>query len=262
MKPPVGKPDAKGLGIAESIEPQESGGRARESDFLAQTAGAVDEAYRARIDNLTQRLMRMFKSHTLPAALESPGQRMSSRHLARGEFRWVHKRVFGGKGKRQYTVVYDCSGSMRGHPDREGKLLVLALNNLAKRGFLEGNLILSGYVRDGRPGWLSFKFPVKEEIILSIVTNHMSEGLQTALADNIKDLKGKDDVFVMTDAHITDAPINRDFFAKHRVWPVGLYVGPESNAKNMQKHFPQNIIRSNIEDVVEAMLTRNKRTAG
>lgn len=258
--PPKGA-GAKSQGIPESIEPQESGGRAKTGHFLATNPGKLDAVYAARVDNLTTMLMRMFKTHTLPAATESPGKRMSGRHLARGEIMYVHKKVFGGKGKRKYSIVYDCSGSMSGRPDREGKLLLLALNNLAKRGYLQGHLVLSGWV-DGRPGWLSYPFPVAEEVILRINPSHSSEGLQASLADNLANIKGMDDVFVMTDACICDAPLNRDFFAKHRVWPVGLYVGDESAASQMEKHFPQNIIRDTIEQVVEAMLIRNRRTVG
>ncbi len=259
--PPPKGPGGKGQGIPDSIEPQASGGSATEGYFLANRAGEMDDVYRKRVDNLTGMLMRMFKAHTLPAATESPGQRMSSRHLAHNELRWVHKKVFGGKGKRKYSIVYDCSGSMSGRPDREGKLLLLALNNLAKRGFLEGALVLSGWVQ-GKPGWLSYQFPVKDEIILRINPSHSSEGLQAALMDNLKHIKGMDDVFVMTDACICDAPINRAQLAKNRVWPVGLYVGSEDAASEMERHFPQNIIRETIEQVVETMLTRNRRTVG
>jgi len=259
--PPPKGPGGKSQGIPESIEPQASGGRASERYFLSSTPGHVDAVYSKRVEHLTGMLMRMFKSHTLPAAVETPGQRMSGRHLARGELRWVQKRVFGGKGKRKYSIIYDCSGSMGGTPDREGKLLLLALNALARRGFLEGTLVLSGWVGSA-PGWLSYPFPVKDEVILRINPHHSSEGLQAALKDNLAHIKGMDDVFVMTDACICDEPIDRAFFASHRIWPVGLYVGSDEMASEMEKHFPQNIIRDTIEQVVEAMLTRNRRTVG
>lgn len=259
--PPKGKGQGA-KGILESISPSGKGGRARESDFLARVAGGIDAAYRKRVDVITAMLMRMFKVNNLPVYLESESRRMSSRHLARNEIRYVHKKTFGGKGKRKFTVFFDCSGSMgmdNGRPAREGKLLLLALNNLAKRGYLEGHLVLSGYV-GGVPSWLQYDFPVKDEIILSILTNHGAEGLQDSLEDNLQRIKGMDDVFVYTDAHITDTPLNRAFFAKHRVWPVGLYVGKEDAATEMERHFPQNIIRNTVEDLVETMLTRNRRT--
>lgn len=247
-----------GLGLPESITPVESGGAGRESSFLASTAGAMDDTYRARLADVTAKLMRLFKTHSLPAATEREGQRLSGRHLARGEMRWVHKMVFGGKGKRKYSLVFDCSGSMAGHPEREGKLLVLALNQLAKRGYVEGDLILSGYV-GGRPSWLRYSLPVADDIILRIRVNHGAEGLQAAIADNLTRIQGQDDVFVVTDANITDAPLNRAMFARRGVYPVGLYAGPEENTSEMEKHFPQNIIRDRIEEVVDAMLTRNSR---
>lgn len=250
-----------GAGIPDSVTPSASGGRATEHAFLAKDPGFVDESFRKRIDGVTTLLMRMFRTISLPVATEAPGRRMSSRHLARGEIRFLRKMVMGGKGKRRYSIVYDCSGSMSGTPDREGKVLLLALNNLARRGYLQGSLVLSGYV-NGQPGWLQYEFPVSEDIILRIAPTHSSEGLQSALADNLKHIKGMDDVFVYTDACITDEPLDRGYFAKHQIWPVGLYVGEESRAGEMDRHFPQNIVRDTIEQVVEAMLTRNRRTVG
>lgn len=261
--PPKGSGSAA-QGIPDSIAPQASGGRALERQFLAPVPGKLDDVFRKRVDHLTEMLMRMFKTHSLPAYTENESRRMSSRHLARGEIKYVHKKVFGGKGKRKYSIVFDCSGSMGmngGKPAREGKLLLLALNNLARRGYLEGHLILSGYP-GGAPGWLQYKFPVKDELVLRIATGHSSEGLQNSLEDNLKELKGMDDVFVYTDACITDTPLNRDKFARHGIYPVGLYVGDKDLATEMDRHFPQNIIRDTIEDVVETMLTRNRRTVG
>lgn len=259
-----GKQDSNkegGLGIPDSVIPTASGGRCTPAHFLAATPGQVDEAYRKKVDNVTDKLMRMFRQISLTVATETPGRRMSPRHLARNEIRYPQKKVMGGKGKRRYSIVYDCSGSMSGTPDREGKVLLLALNNLARRGYLQGSLVLSGYV-NGQPGWLQYEFPVAEDVILSITPSHGAEGLQDALKDNLKHIKGMDDVFVYTDASITDAPIRRDFFAGHRIWPVGLYVGDADRTGEMQRHFPQNIVRSCIEDLVEAMLLRNRRTVG
>lgn len=66
-------------------------------------------------------------------------------------------------------------------------------------------------------------------------------------------------VLVYTDACICDTPIDRNLFAKRRIYPVGLYVGDDENAREMDRHFPQSIIRESIESLVEVMLTRNKR---
>lgn len=261
MKGPPKSKAAGGQGIPESVKPTASGGRADESRFLTRYPGAIDKEYQARIDDLTEMLMRMFKTHNVTAYTEAEGRRISTRHMARGELRFMQKKVYGGKGKRKYSIVYDCSGSMSGRPDREGKLLLLALNNIAKKGYLEGHLVLSGWVGNV-PSWLQYQFPVKDELILRIDPDHGHEGLQTSLMDNLKHIKGMDDVFVYTDANITDAPLNRDSFARHGVWPVGLYVGSDHAAARMEEHFPQNIIKPTIEEIVEAMLLRNRRTVG
>lgn len=246
-------------GIPDSVTPDSNGGHGAPEHFLASNPGSIDAAFQKRVDGLVAKLMRMFKSHSLPLAMESPGHRLSSRHLARGEVRYVHKKVMGGKGKRRYTIVFDCSGSMQGHPAREGKLFLLALNEIARRGYLEGKLILTGLV-GSRPSWLTYSFPVKDELILSIRTDKGAEGIHHALEGNLADIKGMDDVFVYTDACICDTPLDREFFAARRIWPVGLYAGDDKEASEMERHFPQNVIRYRIEEVVEAMLTRNKRT--
>lgn len=255
------KGKGKGQGVADSIGPCASGGAAKEDAFLARLPGAIDATFQKRVDDLVGKMMRMFKSHTLPAAIETPGKRLSSRHLAKGELRYVHKRVFGGKGKRRYHVVYDCSGSMSGRPDREGKLFLLALNELARRGYLEGKLILSGFPC-GRPGWISYDFPVKPETILRINPTHGSEGLDYALRENLRSLGEVDDVFIYTDACICDAPMDHGFYKSRKIYPVGLYAGDKEYTSEMERHFPQNIVRDNIEAVVDAMLIRNRRTVG
>lgn len=256
-----GKGVPGGQGKPGSADPLATGGAGEPQHFLAREPGKIDAAYQTRVEKLTDRLLQMFKVKSLNVPLESPGKRMSGRHLARGELRYPRPVLFGGKGKRKYTIVYDCSGSMTGRTDREGKLFLLAMNNLAKLGYLQGNLILSGWVA-GKPAWLTYPFPVEQDVLLAIHPSHSSEGIQAALQDNLRDIKGSDDVFIYTDACICDAPLNRDFFAGHRIWPVGLYVGSEKNASEMEKHFPQNIIRNTIEEVVEKMLTRNRRTVG
>lgn len=256
--------DGKGRGpnkepvIAGSVKPTAVGGRAPEGKLLSATPGVIDAAFKARLDTLVGMLMKMFKSNTLAIANESPGNRISSRHLARGEIRYIHKKVFGGKGKRRYEILFDCSGSMSGFPSREGKLLLLALNTIAKRGYLEGNLILTGW--NGKAHcWAKYPFPVQDEIILRITTSCGAEGIQGTMLDNLSDLKRADDVYIYTDANITDTPLDRGLFALHNIQPVGLYVGPEDCASSMKDHFPQNIIDSSIERVVDRMLCRNKR---
>jgi len=252
---------ARSQGTPDSVTPDGVGGKATPAHFLASQPDKLGDDDLLRVDLLTKRLLQLFKTHSLNQAQEAIGQRMSSRHLARGEVRYLHRKTFGGKGKRKYTIVYDCSGSMFGPPDKEGKLFLLALNNLAKRGFLQGNLILSGFVGSS-PAWLSYRFPLPAETILSIYTGHRAEGLKFSLEGNLKLIKGMDDVFVYTDACICDAPLDHSFFAKEKIWPVGLYVGSEEDSEHMARHFPQYIIRNTIEELVEKMLVRNRRSVG
>lgn len=259
---PKGSKKASGhKGQIESVTPAESGGAATPRDFLSSREGVLDSTYQKRVDELTVRLLKIFEAKNIPVATEAPGRRMSSRHLARDELRFVRKQVVGGRNKRKYAILYDCSGSMSGQPDREGKVFLLALNNIAKRGYLKGKLILSGWT-GGQPKWLSYELPVADSIILSIVPSHGHEGLNNTLSDHLKEIRSYDDVYVYTDAHITDAPMNKEQFERFGVLPVGLYVGSEDSAKHMARHFPRHIIRPTIEALVEKLLTRNRRTVG
>ena len=249
-------------GIPDSVTPEASGGRAREQDFLANNPGAVDDAFQARVTAVTQTLLKIFKGKEVKAVSEKESSRISTRHAfigkQRGTTYFVHKAIIGGLEQKEFSVLYDCSGSMQGYADREGKVLLLALNNLAKRGYLVGNLILSGWVAN-KPGWLSFKFPVKPEIILRINPGHGHEGLQACLEDNLRTIKAGKEVFVYTDACITDAPLDKEALAKKGIKPIGLYVGPDSKTSEMQRHFPVNFISSTVEELVIRLVKHGKK---
>lgn len=244
-----------------SVIPEGQGGEASPHNFLARKAGRVSDEVLDRVATVTTMLLRMFKAKDVKVYSEAPNKRLSGRHLARGEIRYSRNYFFGGRGKRRFEVIYDCSGSMSGQPDIEGKIFLLALNNLARQGYLRGNLVLSGWV-GGQAGWVSYAFPMPDQVILSINPSHGAEGLEGSIKGNLAQIKGADDVFVYTDANITDAPLDQKNLASNKVWPVGLYVGSKDAATAMQRHFPQNIIEETVEKLIEVMMTRNRRTFG
>ena len=248
-------------GIPESVTPASIGGRVRECDFLASQPGELDAAYRKKVADMTRLLKAMFEGVTLMGVNENDG-RISMRHAAvlpvTSVVMYRKKQIIGGLAKRKISLFYDCSGSMRGNPDRQGKVLLLALNNLAKAGFIEGSLILSGWANSS-PAWLTYDFPVKEEIILRIAPNHGHEGLQGSIAGNLARIHGSHNVFVYTDACITDAPMDQAFLKKKKVFPIGIYIGEENKTTEMIRHFPQNIVSSEVKDAVIRLVKLGKR---
>lgn len=214
----------------------------------------------ARIAEMEAKLVKLFEGRQTKVVSESPSRRISTRHLVRGELKYVHNARVGGKKPRKWGFVLDLSGSMSvqvngEQPLHQFRLLLIVLNRLANRGFLHGYVLLS-QVQGYKAGWVRYAFPMSENTLLRIEATGMGEGLQTTLAENSSLLAKMDDVFVGTDARITDDPINHRRMRMYGITPVGLYAGDSDSAKSMSIHFPQNIVKDTIEEIVDVMLDR------
>ena len=70
-----------------------------------------------------------------------------------------------------------------------------------------------------------------------------------------------DQVFVLTDGNLRDAPIDVSFYAKRGIQPIGLYVGRGNRAASMGKHFRAWIVRQSVEELAEALLQGGRKVA-
>ena len=179
----------------------------------------------------------------------SPAKKISVRHLARGELKYLKKEDFS-KGKMSIDILVDCSASMRNNV-KNVITLISVFNDLNAKNLISGRVIFTSGA-----GWMALNFPIKEEIIKSITAFSGSEGIKNGLFDNIKHLKKSDAVFVFTDAQITDTAFSYKELLLHNIEPIGLFVGNQLSEYNMAKYFEKYIIRPSLEELATSMCQR------
>lgn len=205
-------------------------------------------------------LRKLFVSKARRVRSEDPGRKLVTSTLLDDDPKYWQAKEF--KPKRQKVVLMvDLSGSMSGKPLAAGKSLLWAFSLLARQGHIDGHLLLTGSSGRHLPHHEVFPLVCDPNFIGRIIACGGSEGIAEAMMAQAKLLREADRVFVYTDAQITDAPINRAYFASRGIRPVGLYVGQHSSEDVMLEHFPECLIRENIEALALGMLAHLKRSS-
>lgn len=158
------------------------------------------------------------------------------------------------------TVFLDCSGSMAGQPMQEAKILLGALSMLAVHKRLTGYLVLSTASYGNKTYHHRLKFPLSSTELENIHAMSGGEGLEPAIMDpaNLRIASASDFVYVITDANITDTPIDKDTLHKRGIYTTGIYVGKNGAPQKMDMYFDRSLIRESIEEVVQALLEKLK----
>lgn len=257
-----------GTGAGEDADEPTQGGRKEKAE--AESVNSLPESKKGTVLHksstavdmeramaLATKFLKFFAERTLMVSTATPQRRVSARHFALGRAPYRKPEV-KGRGKKTVFLEIDCSGSMGGFHIMEGKLLLTALSTLARQGKVDGHVALSAVV-NGQPMWEVYKLPVAQEVIDRIQAYAGAEGLEYTLRDNLHLLRKADYVFVYTDGQICDRPIDKSYFHRYGVYTWGLYAGEnESFFDELMKYFDKAIMRSNAEDLVDAMLAQNK----
>ncbi len=179
-----------------------------------------------------------------------PSKRMSTRNVMLDRDKIYKRKHEIVKGEKVISMVVDCSGSM-GRIMHKMKVVIAVINNLAMKHKVSGNIMLSS-----GEGYQTLKLPILDEDVDNISGFSGSEGLERTMTENIQLLKKSDYVFVLTDGDITDGPIDKKRLAKHRVKPIGLYIGQE--AKNLSKWFDKYVNKETPKATVDEMARKIK----
>ena len=222
-------------------------------DLLLGTASPLDER---RVGVIVQHLRKLFQDRVRVTYSDDPAKRLSARHCSTDRPPYRHRTVTGS-ARRRFELVVDLSGSMRGPPIEEGRVLIGALSTLAREGKIDGHVIFA--VGHDKYHWQRFRLPMSLENIGKIEPFGGAEGLEYALRENIDVLRGADFVCVYTDGCITDRPIQKDWLRQRGVHTTGLYVGDERYLSELLKYFDRALIRADIETLAGAMLTLKRR---
>lgn len=243
-------------------EPNEDASIASSSgNLLTKDCQTLDNA---RIANLVAKFVKPFRPKVERKATSNPTKKFSMKNVMKGLPPFIAQTV-KGRGPRKICYMVDCSGSMGGAIDtpfgpsthiNEGVQILAALASLARKGFVQGYVILSK-VMAGKAVWQILDIKMSDSQIIKINADGGGEGLDFALRSNIKHLLEVDDVLVYTDGNITDVSIDKEYFLQRGIRTWGLYVGREDFAADkLNKYFERMCIRDTAEELIDAIITQ------
>lgn len=241
-------------------------GKKREDDTLVQETEHVEEFSNAplleygsrwkeeydrkEVARLLPVFERFLKNKSQNVSTTRPSKRMSTRNVMLERDKIYKRKDEIVKGEKKISIVVDCSGSM-GRVMRDMRVVIAIINELAFKGKVSGNIILSA-----SEGYDTLKLPINREDIECISGFSRSEGLALTFKENVQLLKKSDYVFCLTDGDIYDEPVDKKFLAKHNVKPIGIYIGQE--AKNLKEWFDRYVNRENAKYTVDEMARKIK----
>ena len=229
----------------------------KSGDLLGGTSIFSDE-----MENLSDRirmtLARYFKPVLSSEFVTSPQKRLSIKQDILDRPVFIRKSV-GIRKPKKVAVVFDCSGSMKGAPLEEGKILVRALSMLAEDGHITGQVIFTaesfGKEEAIHEVW---KLPLTRHDTGRIQAIFPGEGLYETMTNVLSHLVNADYRYVYTDANIGDAPFNRAEFKKRGIFTTGLYAGRGvSCVSELLTYFDRAIVRDSCLELANAIAIQN-----
>ncbi len=204
--------------------------------------------------NLMRRLLPKFERILIDDARNTatirPSKRFHARNMVLGREKEYKRKDETAKKRKSVTLVYDCSGSMW-HVMKDLKLIAAMLNAMARKHLAEGHVILSGTC-----GYHTIQLPMKDEDIDRIAGEYGGEGLQRTFAATLPILAKSDLVFCVTDAALTDDPIDYKMLKSKGIEVIGLYASEER--VNLEQWFRKTIWRRDVVSLVDAIVQQIK----
>ena len=141
---------------------------------------------------------------------------------------------------------------------RAGRVLVRALDILAKKGILTAKVYLSG--SGGKHG--EFSLPCRDESQFKQLRGFSGE---EGISETLSPRKGPRSAFheiarngrlvlVWTDGNITDEPLNREALRERGLYTVGMLASLHNNTGEMSKHFDSSICRTSLFATASALV--------
>ena len=224
----------------------------------------IDMAYKDRLydshiaNKIANQIEKLFTSTNINENTTRPTNKYDLNAFIhdRDDF-FLQEDVGSDRGKRNVVLMADCSGSM-GAIGPNGRQAIHSIRNiigayseLARRGKIEGNVILTAVI-DNTPCCETYKLPMKEEQIIRIHAFAGGEGIQPSIKKNKKLIQDADMTLFLTDGNITDSPIDKSWLHKNRIFTFGAYVGNEKAAP-LDEHFDYTITAESEEKLAARM---------
>lgn len=234
------------------------------STFVSEHTNGVisseDSAYwdsqKAQI--LSEKFLPIFKEKTGYKVSRRPSRKMNTKAFRPFSCtdKYYKRQTREQNSTKTITIMLDCSGSMyRAIIDM--RVVIGVFNELAKMHKIEGNIILSA-IDQGIAKCETYKFPVEDEVIGKFSADYSGEGIELNMKNNISFLQESDHIFVLTDGHITDNKIEKEFYNSKGLFTTGIYIGnPEDCYLN--NWFDKGIAVETVEDCVDSLVSHLKR---
>ena len=210
-----------------------------------------------RVNRVALKFEKLFVAKVRHSQTTAPQKRLSARHYAVGR-PFYRRKDIESKGPKTIFLEIDCSSSMGGFHIAEGRILVAALSQLARKGLVRGHVVLSG-VKESGACYETHAFPMALSNIEKISAHCGAEGLEGTLISNLQYAREADHVFVYTDGQITDSAMDKEFLHSRGIFTWGLYAGSEAEfLTKLLLHFDKAVMRKTAEELVDAILTQLK----
>lgn len=228
--------------------------------MLDQYAPDTEKLDLARLNEVLNRFKRFKTESRTKRYRDDPSKRYSARNDLRGLPPYRHD-VIEPKPVIDCTVYLDCSGSMRGKPMHEAKILIAALSALSSSGRVKGHLILCTTSSGIASKFHRLKFPLSMDELNRVRSHNGGEGLEAAMRDpkNLSLTSRARHTFVVTDSNLTDEPLNKASLHSRGISTTAIYVGEYANEDKMRTYFDRYLIRDRIEDIVEELIKLSMR---
>lgn len=205
---------------------------------------------RSKAKKLIPLMQKIFKEKKKKFNQSNATNRINGKNFLNGRFDKLYKKkVVETKDKKKINLIIDCSGSMSGSPIQNARTFCYIINEFAKKGYLEGHLILTGG-DSSMHQTMSMKFPMNSNDIEHIIANSGAECLKGTIDMTKKLIKDSDWTFVFTDGNITDNEINT------KGLPLfGIYVG-EPESCNLSKWFGKYLARQSLDELIQVLINK------
>ena len=206
------------------------------------------------IRQITKEIEHIFLDTARVIKTSTPSKRLNIRNLLLKKPNIYKKKKSLTPKKKKIIVILDISGSMTKVMDEMLPLLEV-FNILAKKGYVEGHLVLSVSFYTTEAAYETFKFPLKDDVINKIVTYNTTEGLAEVMKHLTPLLKNNDYIFVFTDGLLADDPLNKKYFNKQKIEFYGVYLtGVSSFGYDLDKYFKNNIVENDLLLIAKKMV--------
>ena len=191
---------------------------------------------------------------------QSPAKKLNARAIASdiSENIYVSKSPIDGKNLH-INIVVDTSGSMSGDYIDDAVKIVYVFNELAHRGVVRGNIMLSCSRASGM-----WSFPMKRELVPQISAHNGGEGFKHTMAIRWREMQAADFNIALTDGHLTDGHISLDDFESAGIEVTGMYVVRDIKNSditkytgNLSKWFHNSIVRTSVDECIYSIVDQS-----